>query len=68
MPSYLEELRDIVDDWQDVVDILKLNANHFDIALNESYSVIEASDYAEEQLMTELARELKHQLRIEEMI
>lgn len=68
MPSYLEKLRDIVDDWQDVLEILELNKEHFDIALNECYSVIGAEDYAEEQLMTGIAHELEHQLRIEEMI
>jgi len=68
MASYLDKLRDIVEDWDTVMDILQLNADHLDIALNEAYSVIEAADYAEEQLMTDLHREITHQARIEEMI
>lgn len=68
MPSYLEKLRDIVVDWQDVLEILELNKEHFDIALNECYSEIEAEDYAEEQLMNGIKDELSRQLRIEEMI
>lgn len=68
MASYLDKLRDIVEDWDDVLEILELNKEHFDIALNECYSEIEAEDYAEEQLMTGIKKELEHQLRIEEMI
>ena len=68
MASYLDKLRDIVENWNDVLEILELNKEHFDIALNECYSEIDAEDYAEEQLMTGIAHELEHQLRIEEMI
>lgn len=68
MASYLDKLRDIVEDWNDVLEILELNKEHFDIALNECYSEIDAEDYAEEQLMAGIKDELEHQLRIEEMI
>lgn len=68
MASYLDKLRDIVEDWDDVLEILELNKEHFDIALNECYSEIDAEDYAEEQLMAGIKDELEHQLRIEEMI
>ena len=68
MASYLDKLRDIVEDWSDVLEILELNKEHFDMALNECYSEIEAEDYAEEQLMAGIKDELEHQLRIEEMI
>ena len=68
MASYLDKLRDIVEDWPDVLEILELNKEHFDIAINECYSEIEAEDYAEEQLMAGIKDELTRQLRIEEMI
>ena len=68
MASYLDKLRDIVEDWNEVLEILELNKEHFDIAINECYSEIEAEDYAEDQLMTGIKNELEHQLRIEEMI
>lgn len=68
MASYLDKLRDIVEDWDTLMDILQLNSDHLDIVLNEAYSVIEASDYAEEQLMDDIHREITHQARIEEMI
>lgn len=67
MASYLDKLRDIVEDWQDVLDILKLNEEHFDIAINEAYSVLGSSDYAEDQLLAAVHTELTHQLHIEEM-
>lgn len=68
MASYLDKLRDIVENWNDVLEILELNKEHFDIALNECYSEIDAEDYAEEQLMAGIKDELSRQLRIEEMI
>ena len=68
MASYLDKLRDIVEDWDDVMDILQLNADHLDIVLNEAYSVVEVADYAEEQLMDSLHQQITHQARIEEMI
>lgn len=68
MASYLDKLRDIVEDWQDVVDILDLNREHLDIVLNETYSEVEATDYAEEQLMDTYHNEVMRQAQIEEMI
>ena len=68
MTSYLDKLRDIVGDWQDVVEILELNEEHIDIAINEAYSVIGSADYAEDQLLSAVQHQLKHQLNIEEML
>lgn len=68
MASYLDKLRDIVPSWQDVLEILELNEEHIDIAINEAYSVIESADYAEDQLLSEVQYQLKHQLNIEEML